>query len=200
MRKHILISSLIVTGVFLTACIQSPVSSSSSNAIPSSTQNSISETPGGASSGENPRSNSIDDISSSSSETAGTSTSVPTDSPLHFYSTIEEVPYAKLGYADNRNGLTKEGELWVAAPSTYKFGDHCFSDGKTLYIQVFTGDSLGGLGDDFYWLNFCFDHFHPNESVAQLSPEADNKLFVRAEGYTVYTEDGESFTIPECQL
>lgn len=199
MKKRILISSLIVTGVFLTACIQSPVSSSSSNAIPSSTQNSTSNSSSEVSSSENLLSNSSNDISSASSETANPSTAAPNDSPLHFYSTIEEVPYAKLGYADNRNGLTKEGELWVAAPSTYKFGDHCFSDGKTLYIQVFTGDSLGGLGDDFYWLDFCFDHSHPNGSITGLPPEAANKLFVRAEGYTVYTQDGESFTISKCQ-
>lgn len=125
------------------------------------------------------------------------STPEPTPTPIPtptftFYSSVHDIPNVDIGYRDNRNGLTKNGEPWFSAPGTQQFGDLCFTDGKTLYIQCF----ISRDSDDFRWFYVCFDHFD-DEFI--FPEETKNKLFTHADGYTLYTDDGFSYTISPCR-
>lgn len=124
---------------------------------------------------------------------ATTATPTPTPAPtITFYSSVYDIPNVDIGYWDTRNALTKNGSPWFAAPGTQQFGDLCFSDGKTLYIQCFISKD----SDDFRWFYVCFDHFD-DEFI--LPEETENKLFTHADGYTLYTDDGFSYTISPCR-
>ena len=114
----------------------------------------------------------------------------PTTEGLVRYDSIYDIPFADLEYEDDRNRLTLNGEPWASAPGASKLGDICFTDGKILIIQCF----LGNLGDltNFVWFAAPFDW----EDEAPLFPEETyNKRFTRAEGYTLYTDDGYSYTV-----
>ena len=114
----------------------------------------------------------------------------PTTEGLVRYDSIYDIPFADLEYEDDRNSLTLNGEPWASAPGASKLGDICFTDGKILIIQCF----LGNLGDltNFVWFAAPFDW----EDEAPLFPEETyNKRFTRAEGYTLYTDDGYSYTV-----
>ncbi len=120
-------------------------------------------------------------------------TPTPTPTPtLTFYSSVHDIPNVDIDYCDNRNGLSKNGEPWFSAPGTQQFGDLCFTDGKTLYIQCF----ISRNSDDFRWFYACFDHFD-DEFI--FPEETENKLFTHADGYTLYTDDGFSYTISPCR-
>lgn len=192
---------LVISTVLLSACGRSPSSPSGlntpENSPPASIPESYVET--SSSSYQDSESNSglITDSSPVDSDSSTSPSSQVADSPIHFYSSIEDVPYAELGYANDRKDLTKDGELWVAAPDTCTFGEYCFSDGKTLFIQIDCRKSTDDP-EDFYWLAFCFDHFHPTGDPMVFPVESYNKLYVRAEGYTVFTDSGESLDIIKC--
>lgn len=110
---------------------------------------------------------------------------------ITFYSSVRDIPNVDIDYSDNRNGLTKDGQPWVSAPGTQQFGNLCFSDGKTLYIQCFISNDT----DEFKWFYACFNHM---DSDCFLPEETCNKLFDRADGYTLYSEDGFTYTIMPC--
>ncbi len=132
---------------------------------------------------------------SSASAQSNVTTATPTPIPaptLTFYSSVHDIPNVDIDYRDNRNGLTKNGEPWFSAPGTQQFGDLCFTDGKTLYIQCFISRDF----DDFRWFYVCFDHFD-DEFI--FPEETENKLFTHADGYTLYTDDGFSYTISPCR-
>lgn len=101
------------------------------------------------------------------------------------YDSIYDIPFADLDYEMDRNALSVNGESWVAAPGPSKLGDLCFTDGKILIIQCF-------FGDYFVWFTASFD---PDYKAPYFPEETDNKLFTRAEGYTLYTDDGYSYTV-----
>lgn len=190
---------LAISTILLTACGRSPSSSgvlsTPDSSPPVSAPESKVEVP--SSSFQNPESDSqpITDSSSVDSDSSSSPALQATDSPIQFYSSIEDVPYAELGYANDRKDLTKDGELWIASP--YRFGEYCFSDGKTLFIQIDARENADDP-EDFYWLAFCFDHFHPTGDPMVFPVESYNKLYVRAEGYTVFTDSGESLDIIKC--
>jgi hypothetical protein len=124
---------------------------------------------------------------------SSTPTPTPTPTPtITFYSSVHDIPNVDIDYWDNRNGLTKNGTPWFSAPGTQQFGDLCFTDGKTLYIQCF----ISRDSDDFRWFYACFDHFD-DEFI--FPEETENKLFTHADGYTLYTDDGFSYTISPCR-
>ena len=103
------------------------------------------------------------------------------------YDSIYDIPFADLEYEDDRNSLTLNGEPWASAPGASKLGDICFTDGKILIIQCFFGDLT-----NYAWFAAPFDW----EDEAPLFPEETyNKRFTRAEGYTLYTDDGYSYTV-----
>ena len=103
------------------------------------------------------------------------------------YDSIYDSPFADLEYEDDRNSLTLNGEPWASAPGASKLGDICFTDGKILIIQCFFGDLT-----NYAWFAAPFDW----EDEAPLFPEETyNKRFTRAEGYTLYTDDGYSYTV-----
>lgn len=126
---------------------------------------------------------------------SGTPAPTPTPTPaptITFYSSVHDIPNVDIDYRDNRNGLTKNGEPWFSAPGTQQFGDLCFTDGKTLYIQCF----ISRDSDDFRWFYTCYDHFD-DEFI--FPEETENKLFTHADGYTLYTDDGFSYTVSPCR-
>lgn len=114
----------------------------------------------------------------------------PTTEGLVRYDSIYDIPFADLEYENDRNSLTLNGEPWASAPGPSKLGDLCFTDGKMLIIQCFLGD-LGDL-TNFVWFVAPFDW----KDEAPLFPEETyNKLFTRADGYTLYTDDGYQYTV-----
>lgn len=129
---------------------------------------------------------------------------------LQFYDSFRDIPFVKLEYGDFREGhqvckgdLTKNGEPWVSAPGMMEFGDRCFTDGTRLWIQTYTDTDEG----TFDWFVVCFDHFdsdsiwisYPTEETEFFHP-LENHLFTHADGYTVYTDDGYSYTVDPCPL
>lgn len=103
------------------------------------------------------------------------------------YDSIYDIPFADLEYENDRNSLSLNGEPWASAPGPSKLGDLCFTDGKILIIQCFYGDLT-----NFAWFAAPFDW----KNEAPVFPEETyNKLFTRAEGYTLYTDDGYSYTV-----
>ena len=110
------------------------------------------------------------------------------------YDSIYDIPFVSLDFTDNGNSLTKNGQPWVSAPGKQKFGDLCFSDGRTLYIQCFLSDHPD---DGFRWFWVCFDHWHENSSTF-LSEETDNRLFTHTSGYILYTDDGYEYELAPC--
>lgn len=106
------------------------------------------------------------------------------------YDSIYDIPFADLEYENDRNSLTLNGEPWASAPGPSKLGDLCFTDGKILIIQCFLGD-LGDL-TNFVWFAAPFDW---NDEAPLFPEETYNKRFTRAEGYTLYTDDGYSYTV-----
>lgn len=121
---------------------------------------------------------------------SGSAGESPATEGLVRYDSIYDIPFADLEYENDRNSLTLNGEPWASAPGASKLGDICFTDGKILIIQCF----LGNLGDltNFVWFAAPFDW----EDEAPLFPEETyNKRFTRAEGYTLYTGDGYSYTV-----
>lgn len=111
------------------------------------------------------------------------------------YDSIYDIPFVSLDFTDNGNCLTKNGQPWVSAPGTQKFGNLCFSDGKTLYIQCFLSDNPD---DGFRWFWVCFDNCHKNSSTF-LPEETNNQLFTHANGYTLYTDDGYEYALAPCK-
>ena len=79
------------------------------------------------------------------------------------------------------------GESWVAAPGPTQLGDLCFSDGKILVIQCFNRDT-----HNFIWFTVSFDPDY--KAPISLKKQITNCL-PRAEGYTLYTDDGYSYTV-----
>lgn len=201
MKKAAFVPVILVTAaVFFASCGVPPVSSAPSGASASAPTGSGPSDSAEAPSSALPAPESVsqppaDSSSSDDPASSASPVSQPADSPIQFYSSIEDVPYAELGYANDRKDLTKDGELWIAAP--YRFGEYCFSDGKTLFIQIDARENADDP-EDFYWLSFCFDHFHPTGNPMVFPVESYNKLYVRAEGYTVFTESGESLEIIKC--
>ncbi|MBS4905917.1 hypothetical protein [Bacteroides sp.] len=110
------------------------------------------------------------------------------------YDSIYDIPFVSLDFTNNGNSLTRNGYPWVSAPGTQKFGNLCFSDGETLYIQCFLSDNPD---DGFRWFWVCFDNCHKNSS-AFLPEETNNQLFTHANGYTLYTDDGYEYALAPC--
>lgn len=115
------------------------------------------------------------------------------DDPVK-YDSIYDIPFVSLDFTNNGNSLTRNGYPWVSAPGTQKFGNLCFSDGETLYIQCFLSDNPD---DGFRWFWVCFDNCHKNSS-AFLPEETNNQLFTHANGYTLYTDDGYEYALAPC--
>lgn len=132
-----------------------------------------------ASAAEEPSQN----IAESASESSAAESSA--SEGLVRYDSIYDIPFADLDYEMDRNALSLNGESWVAAPGPSKLGDLCFTDGKILIIQCF-------FDDYFVWFTASFD---PDYKAPYFPEETDNKLFTRAEGYTLYTDDGYSYTV-----
>lgn len=118
------------------------------------------------------------------------------------YESVCDVPYANLDYEiyggengvmEGRHGLTKDGAPWVAAPGADQFGDVCFSDGHNLYIQCFL-TYYDNLSTDFRWFCVNLNHFDDEDPVF-LPDETMNRLFVGANGDTLYTADGYQYTL-----
>lgn len=97
------------------------------------------------------------------------------------------IMFAYLEHENDRNSLSLNGEPWTSAPGASKLGDLCFTDGKILIIQCFFGDLT-----NFAWSAAPFDW---NDEAPRFPEETYNKLFTRAEGYTLYTDDGYSYTV-----
>lgn len=190
---------LAISTILLTACGRSPSSSgvlsTPDSPPPVSAPESKVEVPSSSFQTLESDSQPVTDNPSIDSDSSTSPALQATDSPIQFYSSIEDVPYAELEYANDRKDLTKNGELWIASP--YRFGEYCFSDGKTLFIQIDARENADDP-EDFYWLAFCFDHFHPTGNPMVFPVESYNKLYVRAEGYTVFTDSGESLDIIKC--
>lgn len=123
---------------------------------------------------------------------------------LQFYDSFRDLPFAEIEYetfaetgAANKGSLSKNGAAWCACPGQMEFGERCFTDGTKLWIQVYLLPDEG-----FDWFQVCFGHFHEAERVwidsAPGERTTQNKLFTHAEGYTVYTDDGFSFSVKPC--
>lgn len=125
------------------------------------------------------------EIAESASESSAAESSA--SEGLVRYDSIYDIPFADLDYEMDRNALSLNGESWVAAPGPTQLGDLCFSDGKILVIQCFNRDT-----HNFIWFTVSFD---PDYKAPYFPEETDNKLFTRAEGYTLYTDDGYSYTV-----
>lgn len=125
------------------------------------------------------------DIAESASENSAAESS--TSEGLVRYDSIYDIPFADLDYEMDRNALSLNGGPWISAPGPSKLGDLCFTDGKILIIQCFYGD-----WPNFVWFTASFD---PDYKAPYFPEETDNKLFTRAEGYTLYTDDGYSYTV-----
>ena len=118
---------------------------------------------------------------------SGSAGESPATEGLVRYDSIYDIPFADLEYENDRNSLTLNGEPWASAPGASKLGDICFTDGKILIIQCFFDDLT-----NYAWFAAPFDW----EDEAPLFPEETyNKRFTRAEGYTLYTGDGYSYTV-----
>lgn len=112
------------------------------------------------------------------------------------YDSVYDVPFIELGIANDGKDLTKNGQMWVSTPGTQRFGNLCFTDGKTLYIQCFLSENPE---EGFRWFWVCFDHWH-EDALEFLPEETYNKLFDRADGYTLYTDDGYQYTVTPCEV
>ena len=148
-------------------------------------------------------------ITSPNSETASLNDTnlKPAEATLQFYDSFRDIPFVDIEYGtyweDNsidKGSLDKNGGGWCCAPGMMQFGERCFTDGTKLWIQVYMYPS-----DDFDWYQICFDHFHDDKSIWIDAPKSStdewitlNKLFTHADGYTVYTDDGFSFTVEPC--
>lgn len=131
----------------------------------------------------------------------------PAGSTLQFYDSFHDISFIDIEYGTDWEGnsidkssLNKNGEPWCAAPGSMQFGERCFTDGIKFWIQVYQYPD-----DDFDWFQICFDHSHNEDSVWIDAPQSStddwitrNKLFTHADGYTVYTDDGFSFTVEPC--
>lgn len=131
---------------------------------------------------------------------------------LQFYDSFRDIPFVDLEYGTywengeiNKNSLDKNGEPWCAAPGMMGFGERCFTDGTTLWIQTYIP------GEGFDWFKICFDHVSYEEPIWTTITEVTgdpprtvahhpliNKIFTHADGYTVYTDDGYSYTVEPC--
>ena len=125
------------------------------------------------------------DIAESASESSAAESS--TSEGLVRYDSIYDIPFADLDYEMDRNALSLNGESWVAAPGPTQLGDLCFSDGKILVIQCFNRDT-----HNFIWFTVSFDPDY--KAPISLKKQITNCL-PRAEGYTLYTDDGYSYTV-----
>ncbi len=151
--------------------------------------------------------NSVDFNEISASSTSSSESDSSPSSEFSFYQSIYEVPNVKLDYDGSsssiyfRCDLTKDGSPWIGAPGYDKFGDLCFSDGENFYIQCFLSTGDGQLLTDFRWFCVNFNHFD-DKGVPFLPDETMNKVFIRAENDTLYTEDGYQYTLhtsPDCK-
>lgn len=126
---------------------------------------------------------------------------------LRFYDSFRDIPFVDIEYCTcsedgsiYKGSLDKNGRAWCSAPGMMEFGERCFTDGTKLWIQVYQYPD-----EDFDWYQVCFDHFHNEDSILIDAPQSSadewitqNKLFTYADGYTVYTDDGFSFTVEPC--
>lgn len=112
------------------------------------------------------------------------------------YDSVTDIPFIELEITTNGKDLYKNGQPWASTPGTQRFGNLCFSDGTTLYIQCFLSENQD---DGFRWYWVCFDHWH-EDAVGFLPEETYNKLFTHADGYTLYTDDGYQYTVTPCEL
>ena len=112
------------------------------------------------------------------------------------YDSVYDIPFIELGIANDGKDLTKNGQMWASTPGTQRFGELCFTDGKTLYIQCFLSENPE---DGFRWYWVCFDHWH-EDALGFLPEETYNKLFTHADGYTLYTDDGYQYTVTPCKI
>ncbi len=127
---------------------------------------------------------------------------------LQFYDSFRDVPFVDLEYETYgedhtiaKGYLTKDGEPWLAAPGEMEFGERCFTDGTRIWIQTYK-DLVDGTFD---WFFACFDQHncdfswicYPTEETEFFYP-LENRLLTHADGYTVYTDDGFSYTVDPC--
>lgn len=129
---------------------------------------------------------------------------------LQFYDSFRDIPFVELEYETYgedhtiaKGYLTKDGEPWIAAPGMMEFGERCFTDGTRIWIQTCKDPDEG----TFDWFFACFDRHncdfgwicYPTEETEFFYP-LENHLFTHADGYTVYTDDGFSYTVDPCPL
>ena len=112
------------------------------------------------------------------------------------YDSVYDIPFIELEIANDGKDLYQNGQPWASTPGTQRFGELCFTDGKTLYIQCFLSENPE---DGFRWYWVCFDHWH-EDALGFLPEETYNKLFTHADGYTLYTDDGYQYTVTPCQI
>ncbi len=146
---------------------------------------------------------SVSSSESSSPENAASDTDEPV---LQFYDSFRDIPFVELDYEVlnakiDKNRLTQNGESWCALPGMMTFGDRCITDGTRIWFQVYEYP-----GEGFDWYQLCFDHYHMDdpgwiglsESYQGMETPTHNRLYTHAEGYTIFTDDGESFILEPC--
>ena len=200
-KRPCTIINIILTLVLLVGCAPANHETESEKMIPSSSEwHAPVSVP--AESGSNAASS-----YSVSDEIPAANTDTPTEPVLQFYDSFRDIPFVEIEYGTygkdgsvDKGSLDKGGEPWCAAPGMMEFGERCFTDGTRLWIQVYLFPE-----DGFDWFQVCFEHLHEDESVWIDSVESTSderisrdRLFTYADGYTVYTEDGFSFTVKSC--
>lgn len=212
MKKVIPLLSVLLCVLAFSACTDISAASSDVSAQGSSEPSSVLKPAESAPTQSDSSAGSAPDVSSTAMPSSASS-----EPPVQlcFYDSFRDIPFVSLDYEMGvdgllyKGGLEKNGELWCAAPGLMEFGERCFTDGTRLWIQVYQYPR-----DDFDWWHICFDHFNcdygwtnitetvgdPPYAHTQVTYPLKNKIFTHAEGYTIYTDDGFSYTVESCPL
>lgn len=135
---------------------------------------------------------------------------------LKLYESLANIPYATIEYGEvvymegayetglyeakpgdpDRNILVQNGERWAAAPGGQKFGEIAFANAQAIFIPVYFANG------NYRWMAIAYEKPLPTSVYSNsyfLPSEADDKMFVEADGDMLLLANGDGFNVSTLQ-